>query len=87
MILSFPGFCFVNADEKVSDSGPVEEQKDSIRAEPFSLPANFEWSLISLDDVSQVRENRFVCVCVCVCVRHTSLILLKNANSICVGDG
>ena len=38
----------------MSDSGPVEEQKDSIRDEPFSLPSNFEWSLISLEDVAQV---------------------------------
>lgn len=35
--------------------GPVEEDRDDVRTEPFSLPSNFIWDQISLDNEDQVR--------------------------------
>ena len=61
---------WVCVGETVSDAGPVEEQKEDIRVEPFSLPPNFEWSEVSLEDPAQVCVCACVCACVCVlCVR------------------
>ena len=44
----------VCVDEKVSEMGALEEVKESIRTEPFSLPADFMWDNICLEDSSQV---------------------------------
>lgn len=41
-------------DEKVGDMGPVESEKEEIRVTPLSLPANFFWEDICLDDEGQV---------------------------------
>ena len=42
------------SDEKVSDMGPLEEDKDEVRIEPFTLPPNFVWDEICLDSEEQV---------------------------------
>ena len=43
-----------STDDKVSDMGPLEDDKEEIRTEPFTVPSNFSWSDISLDDDEQV---------------------------------
>lgn len=45
----------VIVDEKVDgDMGAVEDNKEQIRTTPLSLPPNFFWEDISLDDEGQV---------------------------------
>eukprot|EP00731_Ephydatia_muelleri_P009223 Em0004g1561a len=42
--------------EKVTDSGPLEPAKDDVRQEPLSLPNNFKWDDIDLENPSQLDE-------------------------------
>ena len=44
-------------DEKVGDMGPLEDDREEIRTEPFSLPSGFVWDDISLEDEKQVRPR------------------------------
>lgn len=37
-------------DEKIIKNEPIESDKTSIRAEPYSLPADFQWDTLNLDD-------------------------------------
>ncbi|CAK9801387.1 Glycylpeptide N-tetradecanoyltransferase 1 [Anthophora quadrimaculata] len=37
-------------DEKIVKNEPIEPDKTSIRAEPYSLPADFQWDTLNLDD-------------------------------------
>lgn len=73
----------VFADEKVSDIGPVEGDKDEIRQEPFSLPSNFMWDEICFEDDAQVSED-FVLfkdtTCVCCSLQRAELYKLLYEN-------
>ena len=42
-------------DEKVLEMGPLEEDKEEVRDDPYSLPSNFMWDEICLDDEEQVN--------------------------------
>lgn len=37
-------------DEKIVNNEPIEPDKTSIRQEPYSLPADFQWDTLNLDD-------------------------------------
>lgn len=45
-------------DEKVEENGPIEPDKkrEEIRQDPYSLPKEFEWSLIDIEDEAQIKE-------------------------------
>ncbi|KAI2658588.1 Glycylpeptide N-tetradecanoyltransferase 1 [Labeo rohita] len=43
-------------DEKVTSHGPVESQRPSVREEPYSLPQEFIWDTLNLDNQEQLRE-------------------------------
>lgn len=45
---------YTYSGEKVSDMGPLEDDKEEIRQEPFTLPSNFTWDDICLEDEEQV---------------------------------
>ena len=45
-------------DEQVSDMGPVEEDKEEVRTQPFTLPPNFVWDDICLENEEQVRNGQ-----------------------------
>lgn len=42
--------------EKVTDSGPLEPVKDDVRQEPLTLPNNFKWDEVDLDNPAQLDE-------------------------------
>lgn len=44
-------------DEQVTDAGPIEEDKEHVRSEPFSLPDKFYWSNVELADDLQVNAT------------------------------
>lgn len=41
---------FFFTDEKIVTNEPIEPDKDSVRADPYSLPADFHWDTLNLDD-------------------------------------
>ncbi|XP_057321678.1 glycylpeptide N-tetradecanoyltransferase [Microplitis mediator] len=43
-------------DEKISINEPIEPNKTSIRPEPYSLPADFQWDTLNLDDPLVLAE-------------------------------
>ncbi|XP_052468213.1 glycylpeptide N-tetradecanoyltransferase 1b isoform X2 [Carassius gibelio] len=43
-------------DEKVTSHGPIESERPSVREEPFSLPQEFIWDTLNLDNQEQLRE-------------------------------
>lgn len=45
-------------DEKITSNGPIEPNKSEseIRAEPYSLPAGFQWDTLNLDDPLILEE-------------------------------
>ncbi|KAL1464396.1 hypothetical protein WDU94_004047 [Cyamophila willieti] len=45
-------------DEKITTNGPIEADKtpSEIRAEPYSLPAGFQWDTLNLDDPLVLEE-------------------------------
>ena len=58
------------SDEKVCETGPLEDEKEQVRTDPFTLPSNFMWDDLSLDDDDQVTvpemflQNVSCCDCV-----------------------
>lgn len=38
------------ADEKIVVNEPIEANKTSVRTEPYSLPADFQWDTLNLED-------------------------------------
>jgi glycylpeptide N-tetradecanoyltransferase len=44
------------SDEKIVRNEPIEPDKTSIRAEPYSLPADFQWDTLNLDDPLVLSE-------------------------------
>lgn len=47
--------CNFSSEEKVIDVGPIEDTKDSIRVEPYTLPPLFVWDEVDLNDEDQVH--------------------------------
>jgi len=45
---------FPFSDEKVTETGAVEPDKDHVREEPLSLPDKFTWDDVNLSDSAQV---------------------------------
>lgn len=43
-------------DEKVVVNEPIEPNNTSIRPEPYSLPADFQWDTLNLDDPLVLAE-------------------------------
>ncbi|KAG7209847.1 hypothetical protein KM043_011452 [Ampulex compressa] len=43
-------------DEKIVGNEPIEPAKTSTRAEPYSLPADFQWDTLNLDDPLVLAE-------------------------------
>ncbi|KAG0047847.1 glycylpeptide N-tetradecanoyltransferase [Gryganskiella cystojenkinii] len=48
----------VKHDEVVDEDGPIEEDVplDKVRATPYPLPKEFEWTLVNLEDDKEVKE-------------------------------
>jgi len=49
---------YIYIAETILDDGPIEEDKtiDQIRNEPFTLPEDFQWDTLSLDDPFVLKE-------------------------------
>lgn len=47
---------FFFSDEKIVCNEPIEADKADIRAEPYSLPAGFQWDTLALDDPLVLAE-------------------------------
>ena len=47
-------YCLLCVDETVIDTGPIEKDKEHVRADPFTLPDKFYWDNVSLSDDTQV---------------------------------
>lgn len=45
---------FFFTDEVVTSHGPIEEDKDNIRQEPYSLPQGFMWDTLDLSNADVV---------------------------------
>ena len=45
-------FCFT--EEEVLEFGPIEPPKEAVRDVPYSLPGNYEWSVVDILNVEQV---------------------------------
>ncbi|KAL7286435.1 glycylpeptide N-tetradecanoyltransferase [Trichogramma pretiosum] len=43
-------------DEKIETNEAIEPDKESVRAEPYSLPEGFHWDTLSLDDPAVLSE-------------------------------
>ncbi|XP_003383674.1 PREDICTED: glycylpeptide N-tetradecanoyltransferase 2-like [Amphimedon queenslandica] len=43
-------------DETVTDAGPIEQDKEHVRSEPFTLPDKFYWDNVDLTDDAQLTE-------------------------------
>lgn len=43
-------------DEEVTSQGPIESERSSVREEPYSLPQDFIWDTLNLDNQEQVKE-------------------------------
>ena len=44
------------ADERVEEAGPLEPDKEEVRAEPYSLSDKFIWDEVDLTDEAQISE-------------------------------
>jgi len=52
----FSKFMLLIPDEKIVRNEPIEPDKTSVRAEPYSLPADFQWDTLNLDDPLVLSE-------------------------------
>lgn len=43
-------------DEDISSNEPIEPDKDSVREEPYSLPSDFQWDTLNLEDPAILTE-------------------------------
>ncbi|XP_065098904.1 glycylpeptide N-tetradecanoyltransferase 1b [Paramisgurnus dabryanus] len=43
-------------DEEVTSQGPIESERSGVREEPYSLPQDFIWDTLDLENQEQVRE-------------------------------
>lgn len=46
----------VYLDEKIVVNEPIEPNNTSIRSEPYSLPSDFQWDTLNLDDPLVLAE-------------------------------
>lgn len=46
-------------DEEVTSYGPIKSEMPSVREESYSLPQEFIWDTLDLDNQEQVRERTF----------------------------
>ena len=54
--------CYV--DDEVTEAGAIEEDKGAIRTEAYSLPEQFMWDDVDLQDEHQVCNNH-ICMATC----------------------
>ena len=48
-------FNYHSLDETILEAGPIEEDKEVVRSEPFTLPDKFYWDDLDLSDNDQVN--------------------------------
>ena len=48
---------YVSVDDEITDTGAIEVDKGSVRTEAYSLPAQFMWDNVDLQDERQVCRH------------------------------